>query len=43
VISIPTSEEPKISALLKEKSYEKNRSGEFPYAEFRKLESFFLE
>jgi hypothetical protein len=31
----------KISALLKEKSYEKNRSGEFPYAEFRKLESFF--
>jgi hypothetical protein len=32
----------KISALLKEKSYEKNRSGEFPYAEFRKLESFFL-
>lgn len=33
----------KISALLKEKSYEKNRSGEFPYAEFHKLESFFLE
>jgi hypothetical protein len=31
----------KISALLEEKSYEKNRFGEFPYAEFRKLESFF--
>jgi hypothetical protein len=28
----------KISALLKE-----NRSGEFPYADFHKLESFFLE
>jgi hypothetical protein len=33
----------KISALLKEKSYEINRSGEFSYADFRKLESFFLE
>jgi hypothetical protein len=33
----------KISVLLKEKSYEKNRSGEFPYADFHKLESFFLE
>jgi hypothetical protein len=33
----------KISALLKEKSYEKNRSGEFSDADFRKLESFFLE
>lgn len=31
----------KIAALLKEKSFEKNRSGEFPYPEFSKLESFF--
>ncbi|MCU0540975.1 MAG: hypothetical protein MUE44_02150 [Oscillatoriaceae cyanobacterium Prado104] len=31
----------KIAALLREKSFEKNRSGEFPYAEFQKLESFF--
>ena len=31
----------KIAALLKEKSFEKNRSGEFPYTEFSKLESFF--
>jgi hypothetical protein len=31
----------KIAALLKEKSFEKNRSGELPYIEFRKLESFF--
>jgi hypothetical protein len=31
----------KIETLLKEKSFEKNRSGEFPYAEFRKLEAFF--
>jgi hypothetical protein len=32
----------KIETLLKEKSFEKNRSGEFPYAEFHKLESLFL-
>jgi hypothetical protein len=31
----------KIAALLQEKSFEKNRSGEFPHAAFRKLESFF--
>ena len=31
----------KVAALLKEKSFEKNRSGEFPYAAFRNLESFF--
>lgn len=33
----------KISVLLKEKSFEENRGGEFPYAEFRELESFFIE
>ncbi len=33
----------KIEALLAEKSFEKDRSGEFPYAEFRKLESLFIE
>jgi hypothetical protein len=32
----------KISVLLKDKSFEKNRSSEFPYAEFHKLESLFL-
>jgi hypothetical protein len=32
----------KISVLLKEQSFEKNHSGEFPYAEFYKLESLFL-
>jgi hypothetical protein len=32
----------KTSVLLREKSFEKNRSGEFPYTEFHKLESFFL-
>ncbi len=32
----------KISVLLKEKSFDKNRSGEFPYAEFHKFESLFL-
>ena len=31
----------KTAALLREKSFEKNRSGEFPYAAFRQLESFF--
>uniref|UniRef100_A0ACD5GWN5 Uncharacterized protein n=1 Tax=Desertifilum tharense IPPAS B-1220 TaxID=1781255 RepID=A0ACD5GWN5_9CYAN len=31
----------KITALLKEKSFEKNRSGEFPYAALCNLESFF--
>jgi hypothetical protein len=31
----------KIETLLKEKSFEKNRPGEFPYVEFRKLEAFF--
>jgi hypothetical protein len=31
----------KVAALLKEKSFEKDRSGEFPYATFRNLESFF--
>jgi hypothetical protein len=31
----------KIETLLKEQSFEKNRDGEFPYAEFRKLEAFF--
>jgi ABC-type uncharacterized transport system permease subunit len=31
----------KIATLLKEKSFDKNRSGEFPYASFRALESFF--
>jgi hypothetical protein len=31
----------KIEALLREKSFEKDRAGEFPYAEFLRLESFF--
>ncbi|BAU14722.1 hypothetical protein LEP3755_52730 [Leptolyngbya sp. NIES-3755] len=31
----------KLAALLKEKSFEKNRSGDFPYQAFFKLESFF--
>jgi hypothetical protein len=33
----------KISALLKDKSFEKNRSGCFPHADLCKLESLFLE
>jgi hypothetical protein len=33
----------KIESLLKEKSFEKNRAGEFPYTEFLRLESFFLD
>lgn len=32
----------KISILLKEKNFDKDRSGEFPYAEFYKFESLFL-
>ena len=31
-----------IETLLKEKSFDQSRSGEFPYAEFHKLESLFL-
>ena len=31
----------KVAALLQEKSFEKSRSGEFPYAAFRNLESLF--
>lgn len=31
----------KIAALLKEKSFETNHSGCFPYTQFRQLESFF--